>query len=202
MQDFSLDPFGALSAVENAAQELHPILGNVTSFLVDDYQGLVHSLSDGDVKFYDNVSGYLNSIHENTNAIREWSEDVYNELLECRPGVAQPGIPTVTLDSLPEHVQIMYQRYSQAGWKGNLPNQTLGTCAGGRYRNDDNQLPSIDVNGVKISYREWDVNNKEAGKPRDSERFVTGTDGSVYYTDSHYGQSTSPTGRPPFVRIK
>lgn len=110
VQDFALNPFGALSAVENAAQELHPILGNVTAFLVDDYQGLVHYLSDGDVEFYDNVSDYLNSIHENTNELREWSEGAYNDLYESawsggvyRQFCCENTVNFVTQEKLEEH---------------------------------------------------------------------------------------------------
>ena len=44
----------------------------------------------------------------------------------------------------------------------------------------------MDNEGNVISYREHDVNDCIDGERRDSERFVTGSDGSVYYTDDHY----------------
>lgn len=71
-----------------------------------------------------------------------------------------------------------------------------------KYENNNNKLPSTDENGNPITYKEWDVNNKLPGSGRDAERFVTGSDGSVYYTDSHYGEIDSPTGLPPFLRIR
>ena len=37
-----------------------------------------------------------------------------------------------------------------------------------------------------ITYREYDVNPKVKGVPRDSERIVIGSDGSVWYTNDHY----------------
>lgn len=83
----------------------------------------------------------------------------------------------------------MYTKYSTAGWKGNLPGQTPGTKAGGSYGNEpflgEAKLPDYE-NGAAITYREFDVNNKIAGMNRDSERFVVGSNGKVYYTDNHY----------------
>ena len=67
-----------------------------------------------------------------------------------------------------------------------MPGQTKGTSAGGKYRNDDGYLPSTDQFGQPIEYRKFDVNNKEPGQGRDAQRFVVGSDGSVYYTDEHY----------------
>ena len=52
--------------------------------------------------------------------------------------------------------------------------------------NRDGDLPTVDNEGNVISYREHDVNDCIDGERRDSERFVTGSDGSVYYTDDHY----------------
>lgn len=40
--------------------------------------------------------------------------------------------------------------------------------------------------GEPITYQEFDVNNRIPGQDRDSQRFVVGSDGSVYYTDEHY----------------
>ena len=36
---------------------------------------------------------------------------------------------------------------------------------------------------------------------RDAERFIVGSDGSVYYTDSHYGDKPSSNGNPDFIKI-
>lgn len=47
-----------------------------------------------------------------------------------------------------------------------------------------NDLPEIDENGNLISYKEYDI-NPNAGN-RDSFRFVQGSNGKTYYTDSHY----------------
>lgn len=54
---------------------------------------------------------------------------------------------------------------------------------------------------IKKQYDEFDVNNYN-GVSRDGERFIVGSDGSVWYTDSHYGQSESLNGIDDFVHIK
>ena len=105
-------------------------------------------------------------------------------------------------DDLPDNAKEAYDKYDKSGWKGAVQGQTKGTKAGKKYENKNNKLPSIDENGNPITYKEWDVNNKLPGSGRDAERFVTGSDGSVYYTDSHYGEIDSPTGLPPFLRIR
>lgn len=119
-----------------------------------------------------------------------------------QPGEEAKPIPHKDLSELPQNVQDAFDKYDKAGWKGSVSGQTDGTRAGREYKNKDGQLPLKDSDGNGISYREWDVNNKQTGDGRDKERFVTGSDDSVYYTDSHYGQAPSPTGLPPFVRIR
>jgi ribonuclease T1 len=59
---------------------------------------------------------------------------------------------------------------------------------GGRcFENREGKLPKTDKDGKPIDYKEWDVNPQKAGQPRDAERIVTGSDGSAYYTNDHYG---------------
>lgn len=85
-----------------------------------------------------------------------------------------------------ENVRNAYKKYKESGWKGNYSGQSSGTKAGKKYRNSDNQLPSVDYNGRNIEYYEFDVNDKLPNTNRDSERFVYGSDGSVFYTSDHY----------------
>ena len=94
------------------------------------------------------------------------------------------------LSDLPQNAQDMYGKYDKAGWKGPVAGQTKGTKAGGTYQNSDKKLPTTDSKGNPITYREFDVNNKVQGQNRDSERFVVGSDGSIYYTSDHYGTFT------------
>jgi metalloendopeptidase OMA1, mitochondrial len=53
-------------------------------------------------------------------------------------------------------------------------------------RDDEQALPRTDAQGAAIQYREWDVNPKIAGRNRGTERLVTGSDHSAYYTPNHY----------------
>jgi guanyl-specific ribonuclease Sa len=53
-------------------------------------------------------------------------------------------------------------------------------------RNGGQVLPRTDAQGNPISYQSWDVNPYQPGVNRGSERVVTGSDGSSYYTDDHY----------------
>ncbi|HWP79907.1 MAG TPA: ribonuclease domain-containing protein [Candidatus Acidoferrum sp.] len=107
-----------------------------------------------------------------------------------------------SFDELPANAQGSYRSYEMNGWKGNYGGQAPGTKAGKVYRNADELLPKMDLDGNMISYREFDINSPAQGIGRDVERFVVGSDGSVYYTDSHYGQGVSAVGLPPFIKIK
>jgi guanyl-specific ribonuclease Sa len=53
-------------------------------------------------------------------------------------------------------------------------------------RGGEQQLPHEDKKGDAISYHEWDVNAKVQHMNRGTERLVTGSDGSAYYTSDHY----------------
>ena len=43
--------------------------------------------------------------------------------------------------------------------------------------------------------------NNFNGISRDGERFVIGSNGDIWYTDSHYGQGTSLNGIDDFIQI-
>jgi|GEM_PF-6454276 len=99
----------------------------------------------------------------------------------------QPVIPKESLDDLPANVQDAYARYQKGGWKGNTSGQTPGTKAGRTWGNKNAQLPTTDVQGNPLHYKEFDVNNKIQGLKRDMERFVRCDEtGTVYYTSQHY----------------
>jgi guanyl-specific ribonuclease Sa len=62
---------------------------------------------------------------------------------------------------------------------------------GGRtFKNDGRRkqevLPKIDSSGNPIVYKEYDVNPRQPGVNRGSERIVVGSDGNAYYTSDHY----------------
>lgn len=63
------------------------------------------------------------------------------------------------------------------------PNDGSGTKGGNTWPNREGTLPN-DAAGNPIQYRDWDVNRKRPGQARDSERIVTGSDGSAWYTSN------------------
>ena len=112
-------------------------------------------------------------------------------------------IPKVDVNSLPSHVQNSFHRYEKAGWdKSKDTNLPQNARSGLPHQNREGHLPTLDKNGKKIAYTEHDVNNAPPGVNRGKERFVIGSDGSVYYTNSHYGQGSSLNNLPPFIQIK
>ena len=98
-----------------------------------------------------------------------------------------------TPDSLPPNAKSAYDKYEAHGWKGNVPGQAPGTNAGGLWKNKFGELPRYDSLGNPITYREFDVNNRLPGAARDVERFIYGSDGSIYYTNDHYITFTTIT---------
>ncbi len=59
-----------------------------------------------------------------------------------------------------------------------------GYVGGRRFQNREHKLPTH-TNGIKISYREWDVHPLVKGLNRGAERLIT-SDKSAYYTKDHY----------------
>lgn len=102
------------------------------------------------------------------------------------PVLYQKNQPTIKKADLPEKAKEMFDKYSTHKWQGNVPGQTPGTNAGGRFNNEYGELPVLDANNKPISYNKFDINNRIEGAERDAERFIRGTDGSIYYTKDHY----------------
>ena len=94
---------------------------------------------------------------------------------------------------LPSNVKNSYNGYEGNGWKGNYSGQAPGTNAGRAWGNELGDLPTLDHVGNQITYKEFDANNRISGTSRDAERFLAGSDGSIYYTPDHYGT---------FIKIK
>ena len=71
-----------------------------------------------------------------------------------------------------------------------------GYRGGTQFMNDGRDggevLPRTGADGKPVAYREWDV-NPYTGANRGTERLVTGSDGSAWYTNDHYDS---------FVRIR
>ena len=93
------------------------------------------------------------------------------------------------VEDLPDNAKDSYKDYENNDWKGKS-NKTSGTKDNKTFKNNEGKLPKNDGKGNDITYKEHDINNKVTGKGRDAERFVTGSDGSVYYTNDHYDTFT------------
>ncbi|WP_442791169.1 ribonuclease domain-containing protein [Mycobacterium sp. Aquia_216] len=97
-------------------------------------------------------------------------------------GGAQPLIPKNARDVL--------QQVDAGKWPGSA--NAPGTKGGSAFENTPPPgrpplLPVTDASGKPITYQEWDVNPKVPGQGRDEERIITGSDGSAWYTNDHYG---------------
>lgn len=88
---------------------------------------------------------------------------------------------------MPDNAKDAYGKYNKDDWSGRVSGQIEGTKAGGTYKNRDGKLPATDESGNSITYKEYDVNSEVTERNRDTERFVRGRDGAVYYTNDHYG---------------
>jgi ribonuclease T1 len=61
-----------------------------------------------------------------------------------------------------------------------------GYVGGRTFKNLEKLLPKNNESGSKIKYQEWDVNPKQQGRNRGTERLITGDDHSAYFTNDHY----------------
>ena len=147
-----------------------------------------HRLLEENIAFAANLSNAMTSLA--TGAIM-WGSMKPGPPVQPKPPKpkgppSEQRIPKVDIDSLPPNVQNAFHKYNKAGWKGNVSGQTPGTGAGGKWKNKNGTLPKTDARGNSIDYREFDVNNKAPDAGRDAQRFVVGSDGTVYYTGNHY----------------
>jgi guanyl-specific ribonuclease Sa len=102
-------------------------------------------------------------------------------------GPAAPGEPGGGAGEppIPQNVQDTLNQIDAGKWPGSA--NAPGTKGGSSFENREGRLPATDASGRPIIYQEWDVNPKVPGQGRDAQRIVTGSDGSAWYTDGHYG---------------
>jgi guanyl-specific ribonuclease Sa len=90
---------------------------------------------------------------------------------------------------VPKNVRDTLEQIDAGKWPGSA--KAPGTKGGSPFRNappgKPPPLPTTDSSGEPITYTEWDVNPREPDLKRDDERIVTGSDGSAWYTNDHYG---------------
>jgi hypothetical protein len=90
----------------------------------------------------------------------------------------------------PKQAQDVLQQIDAGKWPGSA--NAPGTKGGSAFANTPPPgrpplLPTTDTSGKPITYQEWDVNPKVPGQGRDEQRIITGSDGSAWYTNDHYG---------------
>ncbi|MEJ9079307.1 ribonuclease domain-containing protein [Gordonia malaquae] len=106
----------------------------------------------------------------------KWLTDKEKEAVFGPSGVREGPAPSIGVERA--------EQIAQGKWPGGSKNP--GTKGGAEWRNDRGDLPALGKDGKPITYREWDVNPRVPKEPRDTERIVTGSDGSVWYTPNHY----------------
>jgi ribonuclease T1 len=88
--------------------------------------------------------------------------------------------PNQATDNIPPKV---YKLLKYVKEHGEAPEGYVG---GRIFQNRERNLATKDKNSQKIKYQEWDVNPKKQGKNRGTERLVTGSDDTAWYTNDHY----------------
>ena len=153
---------------------------------------LGNDLHQGDVsnKETDNRSR-LNEPEQNAVDMERSTEEILgndeiDDSLSDVSTVDESNVQEVKLSELPDNVQESYRKYESNAWTGPHEDATPGTRGGLEWKNKDGDLPENDENGEPVTYKEYDVNDKEPGSNRDAERFVRDNNENVYYTNDHY----------------
>jgi guanyl-specific ribonuclease Sa len=86
-------------------------------------------------------------------------------------------------DAMPSDARQALEEIEQGKSRSNVRNPK-------KYENDgrsgSERLPEQDKSGKQISYMEYTINPRPQGGSLDSKRLVGGSDGTMYYTDSHF----------------
>ncbi len=87
------------------------------------------------------------------------------------------GVAAMSRSELSEGAASSLNSLEAKGWKVNRP----GVANGKSYSNNNDILPT------NTNYKEFDVNSNNIRPNRDQERFILGDNGSIYYTNNHFG---------------
>ncbi|NLD49818.1 MAG: hypothetical protein GX660_21945 [Clostridiaceae bacterium] len=177
-------------AIKDGGKGLYSLIKNGIKFKGAPIVKVLLSGSDDSARIIDNVDDVSNP----TISKNQIQKNYWDAIEDAQKGFGNKGtggtVKVGDIDSLPSNAKSMFNKYDSSGWKGSVPGQTPGTAAGSKYLNRDAKLPTVDSAGNSITYKEYDVNNKLPNAGRDAERFVRGSDGSVYYTNDHYDTFT------------
>lgn len=105
------------------------------------------------------------------------------------------------LNRLPQDIKLAANQTIAAISSGTRPSWLAaerGQKWGSEFKNSRGDLPKKTASGETITYKEYDIQNVRDGQGAGIDRIVVGSDGCMYYTGSHYGD----TGGKAFGRIK
>ncbi|MEK7539077.1 MAG: ribonuclease domain-containing protein [Patescibacteria group bacterium] len=105
------------------------------------------------------------------------------------------GISTIIRSALKTEVRTSLEVLESGNWTRRFPFSRDGEP----WRNDPINT-GVRLLPNNVTYTEWDVYEATSDATRGLERFARGSDGSVYYTNNHYGQV--PNGEPAFYRVE
>jgi ribonuclease T1 len=159
---------------------------NYTQLLLGIIIGLLSGLLLGKFVF-NNTNNKVKSENVSTNvnkkAVPQTATAANNEPINNESNIEQ-STATNANEKIPAKVYEVLKHIKQ---HGSAPEGYVG---GRVFQNREKQLPKQDESGQTITYQEWDVNPKVAGKNRGAERMVTGSDGRNWYTIDHYRSFT------------
>jgi RHS repeat-associated protein len=108
------------------------------------------------------------------------AENTGTEEENAQAGIADASSCEAAFNDAPESVQSTLDYINE---NGRAPQ---GFKGGGVFQNIGSPLPTEDAAGNPISYQKWDVNPYTKGIDRGSDRLITGSNGTAYYTTNHY----------------
>jgi len=97
-----------------------------------------------------------------------------------------PTDPSQNQDEIPQKAEDVLKRAEEKG--SPFPGYPGGRTFNNIPEPGAQKLPEKDADGNLITYQEWDTDPRPPKKTggRNSERVITGSDGSAYYTSRHY----------------
>ncbi len=108
------------------------------------------------------------------------------------------GINTIIRSALQTEVRSSLELYELNNWSN--AGRSSGTHVGAEWFNKIDSNTGKNYLPNTTTYKEYDVYDKIEGQNRGPHRFVKGEDGSIYFTDNHYGDPTV-NNSPPFVKV-
>lgn len=130
------------------------------------------------------VEGIAEGFQELTREVKEFFSNMFSSIKENLDSKQEIG--EISADELPSEAKECYDNYEKDNWNTTTDDMPGSSKAGGTWKNKKGQLPTKTEDGSDITYKEYDAQPSDDSGNRGTQRFVRGSDGSVYYTDDHY----------------